>query len=71
MENKPRETVLVVDDEEDILLLCRVNLEFEGYDVITASSGSEGLALARRRHPSLVLLDVMMPTMTAGTFSKP
>jgi len=63
MENKPRETVLVVDDEEDILLLCRVNLEFEGYDVITASSGSEGLALARRRHPSLVLLDVMMPTM--------
>jgi two-component system, OmpR family, alkaline phosphatase synthesis response regulator PhoP len=57
------ETVLVVDDEEDILLLCRVNLEFEGYNVITASSGVEGLALARRAHPALVLLDVMMPTM--------
>ena len=57
------ETVLVVDDEEDILLLCRVNLEFEGYNVITASSGVEGLALAREVHPSLVLLDVMMPAM--------
>ena len=63
MERNPRETVLVVDDEEDILLLCRVNLEFEGYHVATASSGVEGLGLAQELHPSLVLLDVMMPTM--------
>jgi DNA-binding response OmpR family regulator len=56
-------TILVVDDEEDILLLCRVNLEFEGYKVVTASSGLEGLAKARELRPSLVLLDVMMPTM--------
>ena len=58
-----RQTILVVDDEEDILLLCRVNLEFEGYTVITASSGGEGLERARSSHPSLVLLDVMMPTL--------
>src|SRR5918996_295799 len=58
-----RETILVVDDEEDILLLCRVNLEFEGYTVITASSGVEALERARSSHPSLVLLDVMMPTL--------
>jgi DNA-binding response OmpR family regulator len=63
MENDYRETILVVDDEEDILLLCRVNLEFEGYRVATASSGVEGLRLARELHPSLVLLDVMMPAM--------
>jgi DNA-binding response OmpR family regulator len=56
-------TILVVDDEEDILLLCRVNLEFEGYTVVTASSGLEGLTKARELQPSLVLLDVMMPTM--------
>jgi two-component system, OmpR family, alkaline phosphatase synthesis response regulator PhoP len=63
MEKDLKETILVVDDEEDILLLCRVNLEFEGYNVITASSGAEGLARAREKHPQLVLLDVMMPTM--------
>jgi len=60
--NRP-ETILVVDDEEDILLLCRVNLEFDGYNVITASSGVEGLERARKARPSLVLLDVMMPSM--------
>ncbi len=57
------ETILVVDDEEDILLLCRVNLEFEGYRVATASSGVEGLQLAREIKPSMILLDVMMPSM--------
>jgi DNA-binding response OmpR family regulator len=56
-------TILVVDDEEDILLLCRVNLEFEGNKVVTASSGLEGLTKAGELQPNLVLLDVMMPTM--------
>jgi adenylate cyclase len=55
--------VLIVDDEPDVLLLCRVNLEFEGYDVTTAADGQEGLATARSLQPDVVLLDVMMPKM--------
>jgi DNA-binding response OmpR family regulator len=63
MDSTPRERILVVDDEEDILLLCRVNLEFEGYEVVTAGSGIDGLAAARTTRLSLILLDVMMPKM--------
>ena len=53
--------ILVVDDEPDVLLLCRVNLEFEGYDVIEAHDGEEAIRKVVEEHPSLVLLDVMMP----------
>lgn len=63
MGNEIPQTILVVDDEDDILLLCRVNLEFEGYRVATASSGVEGLQLAREIRPGMILLDVMMPSM--------
>jgi DNA-binding response OmpR family regulator len=55
--------VLVVDDEAPIRLLCRVNLEAEGMDVLEAGDGEAGLALARAELPDLVLLDVMMPAM--------
>ena len=53
--------VLVVDDEAPIRLLCRVNLEVEGMEVVEASDGPSGLAAARERQPDVVLLDVMMP----------
>ncbi len=53
--------VLVIDDEAPIRLLCRVNLEAEGMEVVEASAGSEGLDLARAERPDVVLLDVMMP----------
>jgi DNA-binding response OmpR family regulator len=53
--------VLVVDDEPDVLLLCRVNLEFEGYDVVEAHDGIEALEQVRATNPDIVLLDVMMP----------
>lgn len=53
--------ILIADDEEDVLLLCRVNLEFEGFEVTEASNGQEALDRAREIHPDLVLLDVMMP----------
>jgi CheY-like chemotaxis protein len=56
-------TVLVVDDEPDVLLLCRVNLEFEGYDVVEAADGVEALDKLREARPDVVLLDVMMPRM--------
>ncbi len=56
-------TVLVIDDEAPIRLLCRVNLEAEGMDVIEAPDGRSGLELARESLPDVVLLDVMMPRL--------
>jgi DNA-binding response OmpR family regulator len=53
--------VLVIDDEAPIRLLCRVNLEAEGMEVLEAADGPSGLAKARAERPDLVLLDVMMP----------
>ncbi|MEX0868626.1 MAG: response regulator, partial [Nitriliruptoraceae bacterium] len=55
--------VLVVDDEPDVLLLCRVNLEFEGYEVIEAADGETAMEQIRAERPVVVLLDVMMPKM--------
>ena len=54
-------TVLVVDDEAPIRLLCRVNLEAEGTGVLEAENGERGLELARQEKPDAILLDVMMP----------
>ena len=53
--------VLVIDDEAPIRLLCRVNLEAEGMEVLEAGDGPSGLELARAERPDVVLLDVMMP----------
>src|SRR6478672_5915210 len=53
--------VLVIDDEAPIRLLCRVNLEAEGIQVLEAADGTTGLDLARAEQPDVVLLDVMMP----------
>lgn len=53
--------VLVIDDEAPIRLLCRVNLEAEGMDVLEASDGPTGLEKARNEDPDVILLDVMMP----------
>jgi DNA-binding response OmpR family regulator len=58
-----RRTVLVVDDEPDVLLLCRVNLEFEGYRVVEASDGEAALAYLADEVPDVVLLDLMMPKL--------
>jgi DNA-binding response OmpR family regulator len=53
--------VLVIDDEAPIRLLCRVNLEAEGMDVMEAADGPSGLEKARSETPDVILLDVMMP----------
>jgi DNA-binding response OmpR family regulator len=53
--------VLVIDDEAPIRLLCRVNLEAEGMEVVEAEDGTVGLELARSERPDVILLDVMMP----------
>jgi DNA-binding response OmpR family regulator len=53
--------VLVIDDEAPIRLLCRVNLEAEGMEVLEAADGPSGLEKARAERPDVILLDVMMP----------
>jgi DNA-binding response OmpR family regulator len=53
--------VLVIDDEEPIRLLCRVNLQLENMEVLEAADGPSGLEQAREHRPDVILLDVMMP----------
>jgi two-component system alkaline phosphatase synthesis response regulator PhoP len=54
-------SILVIDDEQDIRILIRYNLEKEGYMVAEAENGMEGIELAKKNIPDLILLDVMMP----------
>ncbi len=53
--------ILVIDDEKDIVKLLQYNLEKEGYQVLTALTGEDGLETARAKKPDLVLLDLMLP----------
>lgn len=57
------EKILVIDDDPGLLNLMRIGLEREGYEVVTARGGKEGLRRAYETHPDLILLDVMMPDM--------
>jgi CheY-like chemotaxis protein len=54
-------TILVVEDEQDILLTIELILAPEGYEVVTAANGREALARLAERTPALVVMDVMMP----------
>ncbi|NNE56432.1 MAG: response regulator, partial [Flavobacteriales bacterium] len=58
-----KSTILLVDDEQDILDIVSYNLEKEGYTVHTANNGVEAIDLASKLLPELILLDVMMPEM--------
>jgi CheY-like chemotaxis protein len=60
--------VLVVDDDGDSRTLLATLLTLRGYAVVTASNGAEALAVARHHHPSLILLDWMMPVMDGEEF---
>ena len=55
--------ILIVDDEPDIIEFLTYNLKKEGFDVISATNGKEGLEKARKEIPDLVVLDIMMPQM--------
>jgi two-component system, OmpR family, response regulator RpaA len=59
--------VLVIDDEPDVLMLCRVNLQLAGHEVLEASNGKAGLELARTLEPDVVVLDVMLPNVDGLT----
>jgi len=58
--------VLVVDDDPDFVQVTRTVLEKEGFEVISAVNGDQGLARARSEHPDLVILDVMMSSVLDG-----
>lgn len=53
--------VLLVDDDADVRYMTRVNLHFEGFEVVEASDGYEAIDLAQSERPDIVVLDVMMP----------
>ena len=58
-----KQTILVVDDEKDLLDLIEYNLKKEGFDVLKAENGEEGIKIAKEHNPNLILMDIMMPKM--------
>jgi len=58
-----KQTILVVDDETDLLDLIEYNLHKEGFNVLKAEDGEEGIKVAKEHRPDLILLDIMMPKM--------
>jgi two-component system alkaline phosphatase synthesis response regulator PhoP len=58
-----KEKILIIDDEEHIVELIRYNLENAGYETVEAYNGIDGLSLAKKEKPSIILLDVMLPLM--------
>ena len=69
MEQKTKK-ILIADDEKDILEIISYNLISEGYEIYTAKDGNEALDIARRMHPDLIILDVMMPYKTGIKFAR-
>jgi two-component system, OmpR family, alkaline phosphatase synthesis response regulator PhoP len=63
METAQKHTILIVDDEPDIVDFLSYNIKKEGYRVFTATNGEEAVKLTQQINPSLVLMDVMMPVM--------
>jgi CheY-like chemotaxis protein len=61
-----KKTILVIDDDIDLVEIIRVTLENENYEVIDAQSGQRGVALAKEQNPDLILLDVMMSKVDEG-----
>lgn len=56
-----KETILIVDDEEDIIELIRYNLKSEGYAILTAMTGEQAIKIAKQSRPDLMVLDLMLP----------
>lgn len=61
--NRTKHTILLVDDEDDILEFVGYNLKKEGYNILTSNNGREAINIATAQNPHLILLDVMMPEM--------
>lgn len=59
--------ILIADDDPTIIMLLKVNLEMEGYEVMVATDGRQALEMAATRKPDIILLDIMMPNMDGWT----
>ena len=59
-----KDSILIVEDEPDVVDLLRYNLERAGFSVMTAATGDRGLEMARANRPDLIILDLMLPGMT-------
>ena len=62
--------ILLIDDEYEILELAKLRLRSEGFEVVTAANGQEGLEKVRTEKPNLVLMDLIMPVMDGYGFLK-
>jgi len=60
---EPRKTILLVDDEEDLVLALNARLKNIGYEVLVARDGLEALRQGRSQNPDLIILDIMLPKM--------
>ena len=58
-----KKRILIIDDEEDFVFNLKTSLENEGFEIITAKDGQEGLLKAQEENPDLLLLDIMMPNL--------
>ena len=58
-----KKKILLVDDERDMVFAVKLQLEADGFDVLTAADGQEALDKARRENPDLIILDLMLPKM--------
>lgn len=65
-----KKKILVIDDEPDFVNLIRVRLEANGYEVIDASNGEEGIKKAEAENPDVILLDIMMPNKDGYTLMR-
>ena len=61
--NQTKAPVLVIDDKESIIDLIKLGLKYEGFEVVAANDGEEGIAAAQRTNPSFIILDWMLPDM--------
>lgn len=64
------ETILLIEDDPAIALGLKKNLRFEGYEVLTAHKGDEGLEVAIQKQPDLILLDIMLPNLSGFEICK-
>jgi len=70
MEEKAQKTILIADDEPDIVETLKFLVESEGYSCLTAFNGEDALKLAKEKRPDLIILDVMMPKINGYKVSR-